>query len=66
MRLQVTTSTLLLLAGVALMVYAVYALQGMPHMYVPVLLWLCFVEYAVGRAWWSDVQDVYVARRARS
>ncbi len=63
LRLQFTTGTLLLLAGLLLMAYALYSLQGLPYVYVPVLMWLTFVEYAVGRAWWTDVRDLYAERR---
>lgn len=48
----------LLLMGVALMVYSVNALYGMPYLCAMVLLWLGIVEYAVARAWWDDLRDV--------
>lgn len=63
---QLTPATLLFLAGVALMAYTVYALYGMPYLCATVLAWVGFVEYAVIRACWADVQEVRaVARRDR-
>lgn len=67
MRLRhLAVGTLLLLAGLALMGYAVYALYGMPYLCAVVLAWLCFVEYAVGCAWWVDVKEIRIARRQRA
>lgn len=60
---QFATGTLLLVAGALLMAYTVYALEGLPYVYTPVLAWLVLVEYAVGRAWWDDAQDLYATRR---
>jgi hypothetical protein len=65
LRLQLTTGTLVFLAGVAMMVYSYFALQGMPYVTAMVMLWLCMVEYAVGRAWWSDVREAYEGWRER-
>lgn len=63
--MQVTAGAMVFLAGIALMVYAVNALYGMPLMCAMVLLWLTLVEYAVGRAWWVDICEVRDARRLR-
>lgn len=66
MKRTVTAATLLLMAGAALMGYTVYALYGMPYLCAVVLAWTSFVEYAVARAWWTDVQEARAyARRAR-
>lgn len=64
---QITASTALLLVGAALMLYTAYTLYGAPYLCALVLAWLCFVEYAVARAWWGDLQEarVYRARRHR-
>jgi hypothetical protein len=60
---QLAAGTTLLLLGAALMAYTVYALYGMPLLCAVVLGWLTFVQYAVGRAWWQDVQEVRAVRR---
>jgi hypothetical protein len=66
MKRALTTATLMLMAGAGLMAYTVYALYGMPYLCAVVLAWTGFVEYAVARAWWTDVQDVRaLARRSR-
>lgn len=62
---QLTTATLLLVAGALLMAYTVYALYGMPYLCAAVLAWLTFVEYAVASAWWTDVQDFRSLTRRR-
>lgn len=66
LRVQLSIGTLLIMAGLLLMVYTVYALAGMPYVYAPVLLWLSFVEYALLRAWWPDVCEVFSERRGRA
>lgn len=60
---SLTAATLLLLVGAALMMYTVYALYGMPYLCAVMLCWLGFVEYAVARAWWGDLQEVRVTRQ---
>lgn len=66
MKFQLTTATLLLVAGPALMAYTVYELYGTPYLCAMVMLWLCFVEYAVARAWWGDVQEARAAWRSET
>jgi hypothetical protein len=65
LRFQFTFGTLLLLAGLATMAYAVYALSSAPYACAMALMWLCFVEYAVVRAWWLDAAEVYEKWRTR-
>lgn len=60
---QLAAGTTLLLLSVALMAYTVYMLYGMPLLCAVVTGWLAFVQYAVGRAWWTDVQEVRAVRR---
>jgi hypothetical protein len=60
---QVTSGTLLILAGLGLMSYSIYALEGIPYVYLPVLLWVTTVEYMLCRTWWEDVKEVYGDRR---
>ncbi len=57
--------TMLLLAGLSLMIYTYNILYGIPYAMAFVLLWLVMVEYAVGRAWWTDVQEFLEVRRSR-
>lgn len=57
MKRQLTMGTLLLCAGLGLMAYTVKALYGMPELCALALCWVCFVEYAIVRAWWVDVQE---------
>lgn len=59
MRVQVTTGTFLILAGLGLMAYSVYALKEATYVYLPILLWVSTIEYLVGRHWWEDVREVY-------
>lgn len=66
LRLQLGAGTLLLMAGLVLMAYTVHALHGLPYVYVPVLMWLTFVEYALLRAWWPDLADIRAMRRDRA
>lgn len=47
----------LLAMGVMVMLY------GVPWVYVPLVLWLGFVEYALGCAWWQDVRYALLLRR---
>lgn len=63
LRIQFTTGTLLLLAGLAMMGYSIYALKSAPYVCAAVLIWLCLVEYAVARAWWPDARELAAARR---
>lgn len=62
-RLQCSASTLLLLAGIALMVYSYVTLHDMPYVFMAVMIWLTLVEYAVGRSWWVDVRELRQTRR---
>lgn len=62
---QLAVGTLLLMAGGALMGYTYTTLYGMPYVCAMVMLWLVMLEYAVGRAWWEDAQDLAHARRSR-
>jgi hypothetical protein len=64
-RLQFTVGTLLLLTGLALMTFTVYALSSAPYACAAALMWLCFVEYAVAKAWLADVAEFYDEWRAR-
>lgn len=66
LRAQLGIGTLLIMAGFLLMAYTVYALEGLPYVYMPVLLWLSFVEYALCRSWWPDVCEVFSQRRERA
>lgn len=59
---QLAVGTVLLLAAPALMGYTVSALYGLPYVCACVLLWLCFVEYAVARSWWLDVCELRLMR----
>ena len=63
MKRHVATGSFLLLMCVGLMAYTVTALREAPYACAVLLGWLCFVEYALGRAWWLDVKTV---RRSRS
>jgi hypothetical protein len=66
MKRQLAAGTTLLVAGASLMVYTVYALYGLPFLCALVMAWLTFVQYAVSRAWWQDVQEVRATiRRTR-
>lgn len=65
MKRQLTAGTALLIAGAALFAYTVKALYGMPMLCALVLSWVCFVEYAIIRAWWADVQEVRATVRQR-
>ena len=58
LRVQFSIGTLLITAGFLLMAYTMYAMEGMPYVYTPVLAWLSLVEYALLRAWWSDACDL--------
>lgn len=62
LRMQCATSTALMLVGLGLMIYTVDALDGMPYVTACVLLWLTLVEYAVGRAWWVDIRELWQQR----
>jgi hypothetical protein len=66
MKRQLAAGTTLLLAGLALMAYTVYSLYGAPLLCAVLMAWLCFVQYAVGRAWWQDVQEVRSTRKVRT
>jgi hypothetical protein len=61
---QLAAGTTLMLMSLALMAYTIYVLYGAPLLCAVVMGWLCFVQYAVGRAWWEDVQEVRAVRRA--
>lgn len=65
LRMQLATGTLMLLAPLVLMAYAVSSLYGMPYLCAATVLWLVLVEYAVVRAWWVDVCEIRSNRRAR-
>lgn len=63
--LHLTGGMLLLLAGLALMGYTVYALGAAPYVCALVVAWLCFVEYAVAKAWWADLSERLAPGRRR-
>lgn len=63
---QIIAGTLLLLGAPALLVYAFFALSGMPYAIGGVTVWLSLVEYAAGRAWWTDAQELMALRRSRT
>jgi hypothetical protein len=63
--LHLTGGMCLLLIGLSLMVYTVYALGPLPFVCLPVLAWLAFVEYAVARVWWTDLRETTAPGRRR-
>ena len=60
---QVLAGTVLILSGVGLMAYSVWALSEVPYVYLPVLLWVTFLVGMVGRDWVQDIRDVFTTWR---